>query len=151
VTGRPQPTHDLGEADQVDWLIRKLRPQDGSHAPGRMAPIGARPKTVVRHVYVPMRPATVRICVWLGVGLGVALPYWPYANTCGWSLVPYYFAVGMVGIAGLWSARLTWGARLGFSHTIALLTVLWGLALALHHLLPRLGYARTSAPWFCSF
>lgn len=141
---------DSQDADQVDWLIRKLRPMGGPPAPVRPARIGARPAVQVRHVYVPMRPGTVRLCVGLGVALGVALPWWPYPNACGWSLIPYFFALAMVSIAGLWGAGLTWHARLGFSHTVALATVLWGFALIALHILPRVGYAKAEAAWFCA-
>jgi hypothetical protein len=146
-----QPVHDPQDVDQVDWLIRKLRPRDGSRAPGRMAPVGARPPSQVRYVPVPMRPITVRLSVALGVALGVALPYWPYPNACGWSLIPYFFSVGLVVITGLWGARLTWDARLGFTHSAAIATMLWGLALLALHVLPRVGYAKAHAAWFCSY
>ena len=72
----------------------------------------------------------VRMCVGLGVLLGLAMPYWPYPKAGTWWTLFYLFAVGMVVVAGIWSARLTWKTRLGIAHTVALGVLLWGLTLA---------------------
>jgi hypothetical protein len=133
------------EAAEVDLFIRKLQPR----VPERVAPIGSGPPAILRHVLVARRPGAVRACVGLGVALGVAMPYWPYFSSCGWPLLPYGLAVFMVFVAGVWGARLTWHARLGFSHTIAIATTLWGIALAAHIVLPRAGYAKSVATWIC--
>jgi hypothetical protein len=59
------------------------------------------------------------------------------------------FAVAMVVIAGVWGARLTWATRLGIAHTVALAIVLWGITLAAEETLPRIGYAKAEAVWWC--
>jgi hypothetical protein len=39
---------------------------------------------------------------------------------------------------------------MGLAHSIALLVTLWGLVMAGAAILPRIGYARTAAAWWCS-
>ena len=85
----------------------------------------------------------------LGVALGVAMPFWPYPKACAWWLLFYLFAVAMVVVAGVWAARLTWVTRLGVAHMLALGVVFWGITLAADETLPRIGYAKTEAVWFC--
>lgn len=91
--------------------------------------------------------------VWVSVGLGVALavamPFWPYPKACAWWLLLYLCAVAMVVVAGVWAARLTWVTRLGVAHMLALGVVFWGITLAADETLPRIGYAKTEAVWFC--
>jgi hypothetical protein len=84
---------------------------------------------------------TVRLWVGLGVALAAAMPFWPYPKTNAWWVVFYMFAVVMVVIAGVWSARLTWVQRLGVAHIVALGIVLWGITLWAGETLPMIGYA----------
>ena len=95
-------------------------------------------------------PAVALSLMTWGMLLAVALPQWPYARDCGGWLILYLVAVGMVVIAGIWGARLTWDGRLGYAHIIALGTVLWGLTLTSQEVLPRIGYAQAQAAWFCA-
>lgn len=97
----------------------------------------------------PSAALTVRMCVGLGVALCMAMPYWPYPKGCSWWLVFYLFAVTVVVIAGIWAARLTWGARLAVAHMVALGIVFWGITLAAEETLPRIGYAKSEAHWMC--
>ena len=85
----------------------------------------------------------------LGVALGIAMPFWPYPKACAWWLLFYLFAVAMLVVAGVWAARLTWVTRLGVAHMLALGVVFWGITLAADETLPRIGYAKTEAVWFC--
>jgi hypothetical protein len=150
---------DIGDsykdAAVVDSLIRKLRPVDRSFdrssAFGSERPPagGARPLPRARPVSVPMRPGAVWGCVALGVLLGIALPQWPYARACGSWLLLYLTAVGTVVVAGLWGARVSWRSRIGFAHVIAVITMIWGLALVAHEVLPRVGYAKVRLAWRC--
>ena len=91
---------------------------------------------------------------WLRVLLAVlvagAMTQWPYSHDCGVNLFLYLGAVGGVIAAGLWSGVTSWQRRLGLAHTIALLVTLWGLVLAAAQVLPRIGYARHIAQWWCS-
>jgi hypothetical protein len=145
---RGMTAHNL-EHGEVDLLIRKLKPVSKLAFPERPASIGSHPPTVVRDIYVPRRAGVVRACVALGVVLGAALPFWPYPRGCGWGLDFYLASVEMVVIAGVWGARQTWDTRLGFTHLIALGTILWGFVLTALQVLPRIGYAKQQATWFC--
>jgi hypothetical protein len=138
------------EHGEVDLLIRKLRPVSKLSFPERpAAAIGSHPPSVVREIHVPRRAGVVRACVVLGVMLGIALPFWPYSRGCGWGLDLYLASVELAVIAGCWGARQTWDARLGFTHLAALATILWGFVLTAQEVLPRVGYAKTQAAWFC--
>lgn len=148
-TAGKDPANDNQDAAVVDQLIKKLRPFDRSFGSPQTSPVDARPFPRILPVRAPMRPAAVWSCVGLGVLLGVALPRWPYARACGWWLLLYMVAVGTVVVAGMWGARVSWKSRLGYAHVIALGTLLWGLALTAHEVLPRVGYAKTRAAWRC--
>ena len=43
----------------------------------------------------------------------------------------------------------TWKRRMGLAHTVSLLVILWGLGLGAAVVLPRIGYAKVAATWFC--
>ena len=76
--------------------------------------------------------------MWVGLGAvyGGAMTYWPYPKTYLWGLVSYLLSLGLVLVTGIWGARLSWEARLGAAHTIALATVLWAITLAAAVTLP---------------
>lgn len=90
---------------------------------------------------MPSEATTVRLWVGLGVALAMAMPFWPYPKTNALWMTFYMFAVVMVVIAGIWSARLTWAQRLGGAHIIAIAIVLWGITLYAEETLPLIGYA----------
>jgi len=107
------------------------------------------------------RPAAMRtmrssraVGIWaraiLGVCLGIALMQWPYGRACGPRLFFYLTAVTALFMTGLWAAVFAWRGRLGAAHAIALVIMLWGLVLAADEVLPRSGYARYSATWWCT-
>jgi hypothetical protein len=76
-------------------------------------------------------PATIaRMWVALGVLSSAAMTFWPYPKTYLWGMVLYLLSLGLVLVAGVWGARLSWYARLGAAHTVALGTVLWAVVLA---------------------
>src|SRR2546422_4465736 len=138
------------EAAVVDSLIKKLRPFDKKLRPfdrpfvsERASTVGARPLSRMRPIGAPMRPGAVWACVALGVLLGIALPQWPYARACGWWLLLYLTAVGTVVVAGMWGAQVSWRSRIGLAHVVAVGTIIWGLALVAHEVLPRVGDAKT--------
>ena len=103
-----------------------------------------------RGIGVPDSITTVRMWVGLGVALAVAMPFWPYPKTNAWWVVFYMFAVAMVVVTGVWSARLTWATRLGIAHIVALTIVLWGITLAAEETLPLMGYANIDAASICA-
>ncbi|HTO73882.1 MAG TPA: hypothetical protein VMJ30_08680 [Gemmatimonadales bacterium] len=90
---------------------------------------------------------------WVRVGLAVAvaagMTQWPYLHNCGTSLFIYLGAVATVVVAGLWSSITSWQRRMGWAHAIALGVTLWGLILGAQAILPRIGYARIAAHWWC--
>jgi hypothetical protein len=87
--------------------------------------------------------------VLLGVLLAAAMPLWPYPHACGLNLFIYLGAVSVVIIAGFWSAISSWYRRLAVAHTLSLLVICWGVYLAAKEVLPRVGYAKAAAAWFC--
>jgi heme A synthase len=95
------------------------------------------------------RPLGIRFFVGLSLALGVALPYWPYASVCGWGLIFHALAVSVLVVAGVWTSILTWNGRLGLSHILAILIFCWGLTLSALEVLPRTGYAKAEATWWC--
>jgi hypothetical protein len=69
-------------------------------------------------------------------------------------LLAFMGAEAMVVVGGLWTVAWTWRFRLAKTHGLALLLVLWGLALLSAQVLPRVGYAKADAQhpprWWCS-
>jgi len=100
-------------------------------------------------------PATRRdlIALWarvlLGIVLGGMMTQWPYLHRCGLPLVEYLGAGAMVMVAGVWIAVASWRLRHAPSHIIALVLLLWGIALAAAQVLPRIGYAAQRWSWHC--
>ncbi|HEX6057555.1 MAG TPA: hypothetical protein VFZ11_00965 [Gemmatimonadaceae bacterium] len=91
--------------------------------------------------------------LFLAVLVGVAILFWPYSARCGAGLAAYLGAVGVVVLAGVWSAVWTWRHRTAKAHLLSLLVVLWGLVLGGLEILPRTGYAIPTAAhpaaWSC--
>jgi hypothetical protein len=137
------PTSSAGQARRSFAFASSLRGLGGSlHFPS------------VRAISLPAMPRigfpvitdeqwaviTARMFVGLGIVLSIAMPYWPYSNSHSWGLALYLFAVALVVITGIWGSKLTWDARLGRAHTIAIATVIWGLNLATVAVLPHVGF-----------
>lgn len=90
-----------------------------------------------RRIVRTPEPATmVRLWVGLGAVYSGMLTFWPYPRTYFWGLVLYLVSLSLVLVTGIWGARLSWEARLGAAHTVALGTVLWGVRLAATQTLP---------------
>jgi hypothetical protein len=85
----------------------------------------------------------------LGVLLGVGMVAWPYSHSCGLKLVFYLIGASTLIVAGVWSSLSSWRRRLGLAHFLSQLLIIWGLVLAAREVLPRVGYAKTDAPFFC--
>ena len=156
---RPDPM-----AREVDRLLANLshasltsRPEAG---PPDSAPAGTpapnpgtrrRPARTARARNAPTRADA--IALWgrllLGVSLGVAMTQWPYTHGCGAPLFGYMGAVAVVLLAGGWIAAVSWERRNGVVHILALVLVLWGIALTAERVLPRVGYAAEHAVWGC--
>jgi hypothetical protein len=87
--------------------------------------------------------------VGLGVILGIAMTQWPYTHGCGLRLFVYLGGALTVVVAGVWSSLSSWNRRLGLAHIFSQGLVIWGLILAAREILPRIGYAKDAATWFC--
>ena len=85
----------------------------------------------------------------LGAALGVMIVQWPYIHACGLPLAQYLGAVAMVIVAGGWIAVASWSHRQPAPHVLALLLLLWGIALVAYEILPRVGYAAQRWHWQC--
>jgi hypothetical protein len=94
-----------------------------------------------------------RIGLWarvtLGVALGGLMTQWPYLHSCGLPLAGYLGAVAMVMVAGAWGAIVSWKQRSASAHVVALLLILWGIALGTERVLPRISYAVEPSTWTC--
>jgi hypothetical protein len=82
-------------------------------------------------------------------GLGAGLGFWPYPRECGTGLFAYVAAEGLLVTGGLWVAVCTWRYRMPRMHILASAIVLGGLGLLELEVLPRIGYARANAAWWC--
>lgn len=148
-------------AREVDRLLRKLPGADPSLISGpRVAagqPVtGPRPATAAsRESPSPARarPEPTPLAIWglatLGAALGIALPAWPYAHDCGFSLYGYLAAVFVVLVVAGWTAIAAWRRRMAAAHVAALVLAFWGIVLAAEQVLPRIGYAADAAHWRC--
>jgi hypothetical protein len=90
----------------------------------------------------------------LVAALGGAILLWPYPRDCGVGLFAYLFAELLIVAGGVWTAVYAWKHRLAIPHGLALLMLLWGLALLELQVLPRVGYAKVDARnppgWRCT-
>ena len=145
-------------AREVDRLLASLagsgaktvsNPEPPASAPiapkPRRAPVPARRRTDTTRVDLAALWARVA----LGVVLGIGITQWPYPHACGWGLLQYFGAVAMVMVTGAWIAAASWSRRHVTSHVLALLLILWGIALAAYEILPRVGYAALRWSWQC--
>lgn len=82
-----------------------------------------------RLVRRPSAIVIVRGWVALAATCAAAMYFWPYGKTYFWGLVFYQLCLGFLLVAGIWGARLSWDARLGAAHTLAVGTVLWAITL----------------------
>jgi hypothetical protein len=60
------------------------------------------------------------------------------------------FAELLIIVGGLWTVAWTWQHRMVRGHAVAMVMVLWGIALVAAQVLPRVGYAADAAKWWCS-
>lgn len=103
----------------------------------------------------PAEPSALalRISGWLrallAVALAAAVSVWPYASNCGWMLCLALFVVATVVVAGVWAGIWTWRLRLPAAHVLSVGVLVWGLILTAELVLPRVGYAATTAAWSC--
>ena len=159
-----RPKHDA-LASEIDALLKKLPGADPDLLGSDAAPSRQAPGSVPRSGGRPPRPQArsaagqsgsdtrTALAVWgrvsLGVLLGVGLAQWPYRDDCGWPLLWYGLAVGVMLIVAGWCAVTTWRYRAALAHVVSLVMGFWGIVLAGELLLPRIGYASQEATWRC--
>jgi len=148
------------EMAEVDRLLKKL--PDAEPTLGRGAAPTLKKTPAVSPGGAPgAAPAgraggrgVARIGTWtrvvLGLLLGIGMTQWPYTHGCGPRLIFYLVGVGAVLAAGVWSGISSWKGRLGAAHLLAQGLIIWGLVLAAREVLPRIGYARQQATFFCA-
>jgi hypothetical protein len=142
-------------AREVDRLLASLAGSGATTVSTRVPPASA-PKPRSARTPVRRRTDTTRrdlASLWarvaLGVVLGVMITQWPYPHTCGMGLLQYLGAVAMVIATGGWIAVVSWSRRHAPGHVLALLVMLWGIALVTYEILPRVGYAALRWTWQC--
>jgi hypothetical protein len=142
------------ELAAIDKVMAKAPAAPGKPAALPPAGSGSQPPARSQAAAVATVGRSAALFTWVRVLLAVlvaaAMTQWPYLHDCGTSLFLYLGAVGGVILAGLWSSVTSWQRRMGLAHSIALLVTLWGLLLAGQAVLPRIGYARAIAHWWCS-
>jgi hypothetical protein len=145
------------EMREVDKLLAKLPDADPSLGRGvPTVPVSPRPGLSAAASPGAMHAGPARgkawVTTWMRVGLGVALGVgmilWPYTHACGLRLAFYLTGATLVTVAGVWSALTSWRRRLGIAHTLSIVLIVWGLALAGRQLLPRF-YGKTPVPFLC--
>ena len=151
-----QPPRDWDkELAQIDKLIATGGAGAGAQVPAAAGAAAAAGSARLARARRARRRARRRgvFFTWLrlllGLALGVAITQWPYVRGCGIPLFGYLVAVAGVIVAGLWSAVSSWRSRSAFAHVPVHRPVLLGRVLAAREILPRIGYARTTATWFC--
>lgn len=98
----------------------------------------------------PHTPLTTWLRLLLALLLGAGMTQWPYTHGCGIPLFGYLVAVGTVITASFWSMVSSWRSRSGFAHFLSVGLLFWGTFLGAREVLPRVGYAKQSASWFCT-
>jgi hypothetical protein len=86
----------------------------------------------------------------LAIILAVALPLWPYDQSCGLRLVFYLGAAGIAVLVGILGAIASWSHRQGLPHLLCLLVIAWAGVMVAREILPRTGYASHSRDWVCA-
>ncbi len=146
------------DLDKIDKILSQFPDEDvggsGQEAPPKPALKAGKPSATTkseapRHPEKPQSPIGAWIRVSAGAVLAIAITQWPYGNACGLGLFLYLAAIVGVLVVGVWAARYTWQTQLVAPHLVALGVVLWGSAIGLFQVLPRVGYAKAEASWIC--
>lgn len=91
---------------------------------------------LTRIIRIPGNVMMARFWVGLAAIYSTSMIFWPYPKAYPWGLEAYLMCLGLVLVAGIWGARLSWDARLGGAHTVALGSALCAVALAAVEALP---------------
>jgi hypothetical protein len=145
------------ELAEVDKLLAKLPHADPTLGKGKLSPPGQPGAKGQPHTFVTHPPTTGPVAsptgVWIRVGLalliGLGMTQWPYSHVCGLKMMFYLIGSTTVLAAGIWGAVSSWRRRMGLAHVLSLVSIVWGLVLVAGVVLPRVGYAKDAATWFC--
>jgi hypothetical protein len=154
--GKDGPRDWDKELAEIDKLIASgAADAPPLNAPAKQAPAGrvTGPPAPAARAAAPASDRRARILTWLwfllAVLLGAGLTQWPYARVCGLPLYGYLGAVGMFGLASIWSTVWSWRTRSAVVHFLSIGLLGWCTFLGAREILPRTGYARRSAAWAC--
>lgn len=145
----PSPKDDSQMSREVDNLLGQLKtkPFSGPGGASSNPRIVATPRPMVgsgaARQYYPWPK------VLLVASLGVGLAFWPYAHRCGLGLTTYFAALAVLLVTAAWALQAAWRQHVALAYGLGLAVVVWGAALSLSQVLPRVGYARYSAFWSC--
>ena len=153
---KPPPQRDP-MAGVVDRLLAQLPGLQGQPAASRASSFRPATPSVVTatplRISLPDQDPSHTLGVWarvlLALGFGTMMASWPYSTACGLPLLGYGSALVTLILAGASAASSAWKYRSGLAHVIALVLVLYGIALGAAELLPRTGYAARHATWVC--
>ncbi len=133
--------------EEPDTPTPKGLPAKPAPQPGQPEPPGGARRAERLSPRQPLIGSWIRVAA--GVVLAVGITQWPYGHACGLGLFSYLAAVIAVVAAGIWAGVHTWRSHLAVPHLLAQGVLLWGLALALFLILPRVGYSKVEAAWLC--
>ena len=161
-SGKPGGSNRENDAKIVDRLLRELRFADpdlsgraatasSTPRPGRQrSPAGGAGPAVVKP---PASPGALLAGTWARAGLAavlaIGLTQWPYPRDCGVGLSVYLCGVALAFGAATWGGIVSWRRRVAIAHVVALLALVGSMVLGAERVLPRVGYAATSAGWAC--
>jgi hypothetical protein len=135
--------------EEPDSPTPKGLPAKSAAQPGQPEPSSGAQAQHPERLSTRYPPIGSWIRVAAGVVLALGITQWPYGRTCGLGLFLYLAAVVGVVVAGVWAGVHTWRSHMVVPHLLAQGVLLWGLALALFLVLPRVGYANAEAAWLC--
>ena len=141
------------ELAQIDKLIAQGPAQAPAPVPaqrGRESAPPAAPAAGAGAGRRPHTPLTTWLRLLLALLLGAGMTQWPYTHGCGIPLLGYLVAVGTVITASFWSMVSSWRSRSGLAHFLSIGLLFWGTFLGAREVLPRVGYAKQGASWFCT-
>ncbi|HEY7686505.1 MAG TPA: hypothetical protein VH833_10410 [Gemmatimonadales bacterium] len=135
------------ELAEVDRLLNQLPTHQAEQAAAAAKRAAAPPSAPASSQ--PTSRAGTWARVGLGLLIGIGMTQWPYTHGCGLKLFIYLGGVFTVIVAGVWSGLSSWKRQMGVAHILSQGLVIWGLVLAAREVLPRIGYAKEVATWFC--
>lgn len=152
--GKRPPSSPAPKAPTASELRPPTSPATIVWATTAPSPAVPAPVTVPSPVAAVESSSCEPVALWgrvlLGTSLALMMAVWPYAHSCGWSLLGYSVAVVTLLVAGGWIALSAWKQHNGQALILAFLLFYWGLVLAAELVLPRIGYASIALGWRCS-